>query len=44
MLEYTLRIDYEGETKIAHADDGTMPDSMRRIVDAVRGILAPARK
>jgi hypothetical protein len=44
MLEYTLRIDYEGETKIVHADDGTMPDSMRRIVDAVRGMLAPARK
>lgn len=44
MLEYTLRIDYEGQTKVVRADDGTMPDSMRRIVDAVRGILSPARK
>ena len=44
MLDYSLRVTIEGRTKTVHADDGTMPDAMRRIVDAIRGIVAAARK
>jgi hypothetical protein len=44
MLTYTLHVTFEGQTKVARADDGTMPDGMRRIVDAVRGIISAARK
>ena len=44
MLDYTLRMTIEGRTKTVHADDGTMPDAMRRVVYALRGIVAAARK
>lgn len=43
MMAYTLRVTFEGNTKEIRADDGTMPDAMRRIVDATRGIVAAAR-
>src|SRR5689334_14062961 len=32
MFAYTLRITFDGTTKTVRADDGTMPDAMRRIV------------
>lgn len=44
MLDYTLRMTMEGRTKTVHADDGTMPDAMRRVVDALRGVVAAERK
>jgi hypothetical protein len=43
MMTYTLSVTFDGSTKQHRADDGTMPDAMRRIVDATRGIVAAAR-
>ena len=43
MVTYTLRIVLDNETKIVRADDGTMPSAMRKIVDAIHGIVAGAR-
>ena len=43
MMTYTLTVTFEGSTKKIRADDGTMPDAMRHIVDATRGIVAAAR-
>jgi len=44
MMSYTLRITSNGTTRTVTADDGTMPDSMRRIVDVVRTSIAAARR
>jgi hypothetical protein len=44
MMSYTLRITVEGTTRIIRADDGSMPETMHRIVDAVRGIIDAARR
>lgn len=44
MVTYTLRIVFDNETKSIRADDGTMPSAMRKIVEAIHGIVAAARK
>jgi emfourin len=43
MMTYTLSVTFEGNTKTIRADDGTMPEAMRKMVDATRGIVAAAR-
>jgi len=43
MMSYTLRITAGGSTRTVTADDGTMPDAMRRIVDGLRTSIATAR-
>lgn len=43
MMTYSLTVTFEGNTKNVRADDGTMPDAMRRIVDATKGMVAAAR-
>ncbi len=43
MLEYTLRVTFEGTTKTVRADDGTMPAAMRQIVSAVGAAIDTAR-
>jgi hypothetical protein len=44
MMVYTVRITAGGNVKTVRADDGTMPQPLRRIVDAVRGTLAAERQ
>lgn len=44
MMGYTVRITSGGKTKTVHADDGTMPPPMRRIVEAVRETISGARR
>jgi hypothetical protein len=44
MMGYTVRVTSAGKTKTIHADDGTMPPPMRRIIDAVRHTIAGARR
>ncbi|HTE46411.1 MAG TPA: hypothetical protein VK636_14250 [Gemmatimonadaceae bacterium] len=44
MLIYTVRITLGGRTKTVHADDGTMPPQLHRIVDAVRASISAARR
>ena len=43
MMSYTLRVTAGGSTRTVTADDGTMPDAMRRIVDGLRTSIATAR-
>jgi hypothetical protein len=43
MIEYTLRMTFDGTTKTIRADDETMPPPMRQIVDAIRGTISAAR-
>src|SRR5512146_3212618 len=43
MMNYTLSVTFDGSAKKIRADDGTMPDAMRKIADAVRGVVAVAR-
>jgi len=43
LITYTLRIVLDNETKTVRADDGTMPVAMRRIIDAIHGIITAAR-
>ena len=43
MFEYTLRVTFEGVTKTARADDGTMPAEMRQIVAILGGTIDSAR-
>ena len=43
MMTYTLTVTFESNTKKIRADDGTMPEAMRKIVDATRGIVGAAR-
>jgi Emfourin len=44
MMEYTLRMTFDGTTKTVRADDGTMPPQMRQILDVLRGTISAARK
>jgi hypothetical protein len=44
MMEYTLRMTFDGTTKTIRADDGTMPPQMRQILDVLRGTISAARK
>jgi hypothetical protein len=44
MVTYTLRVIFGNATKTVRADDGTMPAPMRRIVEAIHGIVTTARK
>jgi hypothetical protein len=44
MMIYTVRVTVGSNTKTIHADDGTMPEPLHRIVDAVRGTISAARK
>jgi hypothetical protein len=44
MMSYTLRITAGSTVRTVTADDGTMPQPMRRIVEAVRGSIAAARR
>lgn len=44
MVTYTLRVVLDNATKTVRADDGTMPSPMRKIVDAIHGIVAATRK
>ncbi|HET7374506.1 MAG TPA: protealysin inhibitor emfourin [Gemmatimonadaceae bacterium] len=43
MMNYALRVTFDGSTKTIRADDGTMPDAMRRIADSIRGVVTAAR-
>src|SRR6185503_20034087 len=43
MVTYTLRVVFDNTTKSIRADDGTMPAAMRKIVDAIHGIVAAGR-
>jgi hypothetical protein len=43
MMTYTLSVTFEGNAKTIRADDGTMPEAMRKMVEATRGIVAAAR-
>jgi hypothetical protein len=45
MMEYTIRITIGGDAvKTIRADDGTMPEQLRRIVSAVQSTVSAARK
>jgi hypothetical protein len=44
MITYTLRVNIAGRSKTIRADDGTMPETMRKIADAVRATIESARK
>jgi hypothetical protein len=43
MITYTLRVIFDSGTKTIRADDGTMPAAMRKMVDALHGIVAAGR-
>lgn len=43
MITYTLRLTFDNATKTIRADDGTMPVAMRKMVEAIHGIVAAAR-
>lgn len=42
MMTYTVRITADGTVRTILFDDGNTPDPMRRILEAVRGIVAAA--
>jgi hypothetical protein len=44
MFSYTVQISAEGKSKTVRFDDGTMPDEMRAILEAVEGTVAAARR
>jgi hypothetical protein len=44
MMLYTVRITADGRTKTVRADDGTMPEPLRRIAAAVRETISAARR
>ena len=44
MMAYTVRVTANGATKTIRADDGTMPEPLRRIVDVVRATISAARR
>lgn len=44
MITYTLRVNIGGRSKTIRADDGTMPEAMRKIADALRATIDAARK
>ncbi len=43
-MGYTVRITSGGTTKTIKGDDGTMPESLREVMNAIRGAIAAARK
>lgn len=43
MMTYTLTLTSEGKTQTVRADDGTMPEPMRRILQSVREMIFAAR-
>lgn len=43
MITYTLRVQLGGRTKTVRADDGTMPEPMRRVAEALRSTIDAAR-
>lgn len=43
MLEYTLRVTFDGTSKTVRADDGTMPPPMRQIIAILAGTIDTAR-
>jgi hypothetical protein len=44
MVTYTMRVTIGDRTKTVRADDGTMPEPMRRIAEALRATIAAARR
>jgi hypothetical protein len=44
MVTYTLRVTIGDRTKTVRADDGTMPEPMRRIAEALRATIAAVRR
>ena len=44
MITYTLRVRIGGRSKTIRADDGTQPEAMRKIADAIRATVEAARK
>jgi hypothetical protein len=44
MFSYTMRVTIGARTKTIHADDGTMPEPMRRISAALRATISAARR
>jgi hypothetical protein len=44
MMTYVLKVVAGGNVKTIRADDGTMPDPMRKIVQTLRETIAAARK
>ena len=44
MMVYTVTISANGLTKTIRADDGTMPQPVRQIVQSLRGVIDAARK
>jgi hypothetical protein len=44
MFSYTVRVTTASRAKTIRFDDGTMPPEMRRILQAVQGIVSAARK
>jgi Emfourin len=44
MMTYVLQVNGAGHRKTIRADDGTMPEQMRQIVQALRSTIADARK
>jgi hypothetical protein len=43
MFEYSLRVTFDGTTKAVHADDGTMPLAMRKILTTLGATIDSAR-
>jgi hypothetical protein len=44
MVTYTMRVTIGDRTKTVRADDGTMPEPMRRVAEALRAAIAAARR
>jgi hypothetical protein len=44
MVSYTVRVQLGGRTKTIRADDGTMPEALRRVDDAIREAISVARR
>jgi hypothetical protein len=44
MMTYTLRLTLGGATRTIRADDGTMPEPMRAIVQSLHATISAARK
>ena len=44
MMEYTVRVTTGGNVKTIRADDGTMPEPLRRIVQSVTEIVSAGRR
>jgi hypothetical protein len=44
MITYSLRVNVGGRSKTIRADDGTMPEPMRKLTDAVRATIDAARR